>query len=110
MEQEYCCEKCNYKVISKKLFKNHLYCGISCNEEYDNQILKLVSEKIKTLDNLEINFEITDFINDCVLYIKKSTFDDSDFGDFYIRYDKPFALHVGFFAKLKNGELCKMGV
>lgn len=106
----YSCEKCNYQTDSKKLFNNHLFNKNSCNEEYDNQILKLASDKIKSLDNLEINFEITYNDNDYVLYIKKSSFEDPDFGDFYVRYDKPNALHVGFFAELnKDGELCKKG-
>lgn len=97
---EYVCEKCDFKTNLKQVFYKHMNFDKSCNEEYDNEILILASNKIKTINNSNITYEITYSQPDYELYIKKSE------TDFYIKFEKSNGVHVGFFAEInQNGEL-----
>jgi hypothetical protein len=102
------CEKCGYETNSYKPFYNHMHRRkFSCNKEYDNEILLLAYEKIKTFETSKIDYEIIYKENDYILYIKRSCFYNIPyFEDYIIRYDKPSGLHIGFFAEWnKNGKL-----
>lgn len=94
------CEKCGYKTNDKQSTITHLKRKFSCNKEYDNEILLLAYEKIKTFETSKIDYEVIYEENDYTLYIKRSCFYDRPyFEDYIIRYDKPSGLHIGFFAE-----------
>ena len=101
------CEKCGYQTNSNRPFYNHHRRKFSCNKDYDNQILLLAYEKIKTFETSKIDYEITYEENNYKLYIRRSCFDDNPyFEDYRIRFDKPNGVYVEFFAEWnKKGEL-----
>lgn len=101
--QTHICEKCGYKTNAKTAFFKHIQCRKkSCNKEYDNEILNLALEKIKTFDTMNVNYEVTYNENGYKLFIKRSCFHDPYFEDYLIHYDKPSGLHIGFFAEWVN--------
>ena len=104
---KYTCEKCGYQTNSKMNSVTHMRRKFSCNKDYDNQILLLAYEKIKTFETSKIDHEVIYEENGYKLYIKRSCFYNNPyFEDYLIRYSKPNGVHVGFFAEWnKKGEL-----
>jgi hypothetical protein len=102
------CEKCGYQTNSNKPFYNHTHRRkFSCNKDYDNKILLLAYEKIKTFETSKIDYDVIYEENDYKLYIRRSCFYNTPyFEDYFIRFDKPNGVHVTFFAEWnKKGEL-----
>jgi len=101
-DSKYICKKCGYKTNVYKLNYNHVnQRKKSCNKEFDNQILLLAFEKIKTFETEKEDFEITYTTDTYKLYIKRECFYNPYSEEFIVRYDEPDLL-VGFFA-----EWCK---
>ena len=99
---KYTCKKCGYKTNAKTPWVIHTRRKNSCNKEFDNQILLLALEKIKTFETEKEDFEITYTTDTYTLYIKRNCFTNHPyFEDFIVRYDEP-ELHVGFYAEWVN--------
>ena len=102
---KYNCKKCGLGTNHKTGYFRHIQRRkFSCNKEFDNQILNLALEKIKTFETKKEDFEVTYTTDTYVLYIKRSCFYNNPyFEDFLIRYDEP-DIHVGFFAEWVNNN------
>lgn len=106
-DTEYICKKCGYKTNKYKDYHYHVnQRKHSCNKEFDNQILLLAFEKIKTFETEKEDFEITYTTDTYKLYIKRNCFYNPYSEDFVVRYDET-DLHVGFFAEWCKDYQCK---
>jgi len=90
------CEKCGLDFVSRVAFFKHTRVDESCNLDYDNKILLLACEKIKSANNPNMIYEVTFVEPDFELYIKKCE------TDFYVRFLKSNQTRVAFFAEMSD--------
>ena len=97
---KYTCNKCGYKTNSGNDYSYHINKRKnSCNPEFDNKILLLAFEKIKTFETEREDFEITYSTDTYTLYIKRNCFTNHPyFEEFIVRYDEP-NVKIRFFAE-----------